>query len=59
MRPCLPGGLGRPKLIQMRTAKEDAKPEIAPIEFAKGRHIPSVKRPKRGPPTIPNTERAA
>ena len=27
----------------MRTAKEDAKPEIAPMEFAKGRHIPSVK----------------
>jgi hypothetical protein len=41
------------------TANEDANPEIAPKELANGRHIPRVKRPNRGPPTIPKTERAA
>jgi hypothetical protein len=41
------------------TANEDANPEIAPKELASGRHIPRVKRPSRGPPTIPKTERAA
>jgi hypothetical protein len=55
----LPGGLGWPKLIQIMTANEDANPEIAPKELASGRHIPRVKRPSRGPPTIPKTERAA
>jgi len=33
--------------------------EIAPNALANGTHMPRVKRPKRGPPTMPNTESAA
>jgi hypothetical protein len=54
-----PGGLGCPKLIQMSTASEDAKPATAPAVLAKGTHIPRVNRPSKGPPTIPNTDKAA
>ena len=55
----LPGGLGCPKLIQMSTANEVASPEVAPMVSAKGTHMPRVKRPRSGPPTIPKTDKAA
>ena len=52
-------GLGCPKLIQKRKTRDVAKPEMAPVVLAAGSIMPRLKRPSRGPPTMPKTEREA
>jgi len=38
---------------------DETNPDMAPKVLATGMHMPRVKRPKRGPPTIPKTAKAA
>ena len=52
-------GLGCPKAVQNRNARDTVAPITDPVSEAVSVSIPRVKRPNNGPPTTPNIVKPA